>query len=652
MRLPFFNMTGRGVRVAVVDSGIVPDHPKIGPLAGGVALTVGPDGTAVNSADHGDFAGHGTACAGIIRRKAPEAALYSVRVFDESLTAEGNLLIAAIEWAVAQEIDIIHLSLGTTDVGYRDELARVCRMATDNGIVLVSAEHNEGRESYPALLDEVIGVGSGKLRGLYDYHYRPGAAIECIARGDPQRVCWREPHEIMMGGTSFAAPHITGLIALILQAHAGASLKQVRDILRAHAMPESVKRSSSKSTSTVGNLSGACMPPASTAPAGRVRQAADGFSWIRRAALYPFNKEMHALVRRRDLLGFEIVGVADPVGKGLVGSDAGEVIGLSSSDVRIAPRLSSALVGADTLILGYVDQLSRIRKRDLLRECVQLALEQAVHVFSLLALPRDRYADLHEMAETRGLRIYFPELTIPEAQKTIGEATSYPEVDRPVLAVVGTSSQQGKFTLQLAMRRRLVELGYRVGQIGTEHHSELFGMDYAFPMGYASSVLMPLDYYVPFLDAKVREICQRKRPHLLLVGTQSGTVPYDVHEPQTQTLPTIAFLNGVKPDACILVVNSVDVDDYIQDTIDGIRALCHAPTLLLAMPDQEKHIQEAYGRTAIKPRRMNDDEICRKLQYLEAMFGIPAICITDLGGILRAVDVVVDFFAKEEKDGC
>ncbi len=635
MRFPFSDMTGRGVRVAVVDSGIVPDHPKVGPVAGGVALTVGPDGTLMYGDDHADCAGHGTACAGIIRRKASEAALYSVRVFDESLSTEGRLLIAAIEWAVAQGMDLIHLSLGTTDVGYRDALARVCRNAADKGIILVSAEHNEGRESYPALLAEVIGVGAGKLRGLYDYHYRPGAAIECIARGDPQRVCWREPPEMMLGGTSFAAPHITGLIALIRQAHPGASLEQVRGILQAHARPEAA--------SQAGALPDACLP---------VRQAADRFAWIRKAALYPYNKEMHALMRGRDLLGFEIVGVADPVGKGLVSKDAGEAIGLSPAGLRIAPRLCVALQEADTLILGYVDELSRIRKRDLLRECVQTALEQGVYVFSLLALPRERYADLHEMAETRGLRLYYPELSAKEAQRTLDEASSFLEVDVPVLAVVGTSSQQGKFTLQLALRRRLLKLGYRVGQVGTEHHAELFGMDCAFPMGYAASIRMSLDYYIPFLDAKMREICHRKRPHLILTGAQSGTVPYDVREHQTQTLPTIAFLMGVKPDACVLVVNSVDADDYIQDTIDGIRALCQAPTLLLAMGDQEKHIQVAYGRTAIKPRRMSEDEIRRKLRHLEQTFEIPAVCITARTDIHRAVDVVVEHFAAEEKKGC
>ena len=72
----------------------------------------------------------------------------------------------------------------------------------------------------------------------------------------------------------------------------------------------------------------------------------------------------------------KIVGVADPVGKGLVGRDAGAAIGIDPVGIHVEPRLENALQDADTLILGYVDQLARIRKRDLLRESIRMALEK------------------------------------------------------------------------------------------------------------------------------------------------------------------------------------------------------------------------------------------------------------------------------------
>jgi uncharacterized NAD-dependent epimerase/dehydratase family protein len=561
--------------------------------------------------------------------------LYSVRIFDASLSTGGKALIAALKWAIALEMDVVNLSLGSTDTTLMNALFRVCRQARDAGVLVVAAEHNEGRESYPAIFPEVIGVAAGKGGGVYDYSYRPKEKIECVARGYVQRLCWLNHREIMTGGTSFAAPHITAIVALIRQAHPGADFQQVCRILQENA--SNTIREPVRGFSSV-------QPPApvvseSTCP-----------EWIKKAALYPYNKEMHALVRGRELLDFEIVGVADPVGKGMVGKDAGEAIGTAPLGVRIVPQLAAALENADSLILGYVDQLGRIAQRDVLCESIDAALERGLHVFSFLAVPRHAYSDLYAKAHRKGLRITYPFISTDEIKNTIGQTGDLGPVTVPVLGIFGTSSQQGKFTVQLGLRRRLLEMGYKVGQIGTEHHAQLFGMDLVFPMGYASPLNMPYQHYAPYLEVKMREISW-KTPDIILVGSQSGTIPYDVHESSTHSLPSLAFLLGTKPDACVLVVNSIDPDDYIQDTLDALRVLGKAPTILLAMSDKEKHIRAAYGRTLVQLRQMPCSEIVRKLQYLEDKFGLSAVEIASEGGQRRMVDTVVGHFASGGDSG-
>ena len=382
------NQSDHPVRVAIIDSGIDPTHEKIGAVHE-VLLDSVPRQAALGT-------GHGTACAGIIHQIAPTVALYDVRIFDESLTADGPALLAAIRWTIEQQMDVVNLSLGTTDVAFRDGLAEVCCQARDAGVILVAAEHNDGRESYPAALPDVIGVAGGKVRGRYGYYYRPGHAIECVARGDAQRVCWIDPPYVMVSGTSFAAPHITGIIAMIRQAHPGASLEQVRELLQANALQGTPERIQSE------------RPRPTTVPIPSVPSS--DFTWIQKAALYPFNKEMHALVRARDLLAFAIAGIADPVGKGLVGKDAGEALGVPAIGVRIQPRLADALKEADTLILGYVDQLGRIGKQDVLRTAIETALEHDCHVFSFLAVPQDKYGDLYDLAARKGLHLTSPSL--------------------------------------------------------------------------------------------------------------------------------------------------------------------------------------------------------------------------------------------------
>ena len=634
----YIDQIGTAINVAEIDSGIDSTHPGIGRIPVEARLTVGSDGHINHSGESTPRSGHGTAVAGIIRKLAPLVVLYDIRIFDESLTADGHALIAAIRWAIENRMDVVNLSLGTTDITFRDELAEVCCQARKAGIILVAAEHNDGRESYPAIFPDVIGVTGGKVRGRYGYYYRPDKKIECVARGDMQRVYWTKPRYIMVSGTSFAAPHITGIVALIRQAYPGASLEQVREILQANALdgdPE-LFQATDRPRDPIAS------PAPETAP------HPDPFH-PRKVALYPFNKEMHALVRSTDLLDFRITGIADPPGKGLVGKDAGEALGIQPIEVRIQPRLHAALEEADTLILGYVDQLSRIGKKDLLRQSIQTALDHDCHIFSFLTVHRDTYDDLYDQAEKKNLHIIYPSISLEEARHSIQSGSPYSPVDLPVLGIFGTSAQQGKFTLQLALRRHLLHMGYKVGQIGTEHHSALFGMDFSFPIGYAAPLNLPVQWYVPYLDFKMREICHQTRPDLILVGAQSGTIPYDVHEHSTHSLSSIAFLLGTKPDACILVVNSIDADAHIQDTIDGIRALAKAPTLLLAMSDKEKHIRAAHGRTFIKPRPMRSEEIERKLHCLEDRFGLPSVAILSEEGQRQIVETVIDYFAEEDE---
>ncbi len=620
------------VKVAIIDSGIDISHPSIGMIAGGVNILINKDGHFIYSSEVTDCIGHGTACAGIIRKKAPDAALYSVRIFNEFLIADGRALIAAIQWCIDNEMDVVNLSLGTTDVTFKKALQKVCRKAVDAGVILVAAESNDGGESYPAVFSAVIGVTGGAIHEPDGFYYRKDQRIECVARGDEQRVCWLNGKHIMTGGNSFAAPHITGIIAHLLEQHPKCSVQDIRLLLKEKALNE-ISQDQNRSQCD---------------PQSHRKDFREDYTYIKKAVLYPYNKEMHSLVRYRDLLAFEIVSVADPIGKGMVGKDAGKVIGEPQAGLRISPNIRSTLADTDTLILGYVDQLSRTRKRDLLREYVQLALDEGCHVFSFQALDPTVYDDLYELADKKGLRLAYPHVHREEIAHAIQHFNALPPVDVPVLSVMGTSSRQGKFTLQLALRRRLIQKGYKVGQIGTEHHSRLFGLDAAFPMGYASPLKLPFQHYIPYLDYKMREICQRTQPDIILTGSQSGTIPYHVQEHSTHCLSSLAFLLGVKPDACILVVNSIDAEEYIRDTIDGIRAVCKAPTILLAMGDHEKHIRTAYGHSMITPKKMAQSKIDQHLKKLQDTFCVPAIEILSETGQQRLVETVIQYFSKDD----
>ena len=88
-RHPFSRLAGRGVRVAIVDSGLDTSRPDLARnVAGGVSIQVDDDGTIRRLDGYDDDAGHGTACAGIVRGLAPEAELSIIRIFGATLSVQ------------------------------------------------------------------------------------------------------------------------------------------------------------------------------------------------------------------------------------------------------------------------------------------------------------------------------------------------------------------------------------------------------------------------------------------------------------------------------------------------------------------------------------------------------------------------------------
>src|SRR5262245_29391808 len=140
--------TGRGVTVAVIDSGVHAAHPHVNGVAGGVSI--GADGSVTK--DFVDRIGHGTAVTAVIKEKAPDAEIYSVRVFDRTLSTSVTTLIHALRWAVEAGVRLVNLSLGTSKAAHRGALAAAVADARRHGVIVVSARNDNGVEWLPGSL--------------------------------------------------------------------------------------------------------------------------------------------------------------------------------------------------------------------------------------------------------------------------------------------------------------------------------------------------------------------------------------------------------------------------------------------------------------------------------------------------------------------
>lgn len=239
-RFDFAEFSGKGVRIGVIDSGIDGTHPDLqGAVRGGVAISVDSDGMICCHDDHSDVSGHGTACAGLIRKIAPEARLYSIRILDENLESYSEVLAEGIIWATENDVDIVNLSLGTSNEDLKATLREACEQACERNVLIVAAGQRLGPRQYPAGFPNVFGVGGADIAGPYAYVVKAGEEVEFLT-GDQEKVPWLNHTYTFRSGASFAAAHFTGIIALIRERHPDSNYEQVRQILLGNALGEGV----------------------------------------------------------------------------------------------------------------------------------------------------------------------------------------------------------------------------------------------------------------------------------------------------------------------------------------------------------------------------------------------------------------------------
>lgn len=220
--------TGKNVKIAIIDTGI----NQLGTIKSVKKhLSFNPDdlSTKVNEADLIDRGheniGHGTAVASIITSKhsnlnmrgiAPDAELYSLKYTDGTKKGEVSNLVKAINWAIENNMDVINISSGlTSDI---TSLHTAIQKAAKKDIIVVASAGNDGQLAdvfYPARYDEVISVGSiNKYLDISSFSNN-ATPVTFTAPGESINTYSKTGALVNVTGTSFAAPHITGLFAIL-----------------------------------------------------------------------------------------------------------------------------------------------------------------------------------------------------------------------------------------------------------------------------------------------------------------------------------------------------------------------------------------------------------------------------------------------------
>ncbi len=587
-------MINEKIVIVVVDSGIDCDNPIFrGHKYDGIGITFDSTISELKFvSSFQDEYGHGTAVCSILHKQLVENQVpyefYIVKIFEKDMHTSDECLIAALEYINNYiSCNIIHLSLGVSSCSKINELHAVCKKLFLKGIILISAFDNMGSISYPAVFDEVIGVdGSGLCTKTKEFVFVENSVVNVFAKAGVHRVTWLNNKKMLIEGTSFSAAYITAFVAKCLKGKKNVSFKEICDAIRDNAV----------------------FREANEVP------LFESFHFLipKKAVVFPFNKEIHSLRRFENELSFKILGYYDSVYSRHVNKFCDELIGgcnISNTDVIKNINSLNWESDFDTLILGHVGQLSNLLGLNILDIMVSKCCQHRKHLFSFDSL--DNYKEISEKYPE--INFYSP--GIYRADNAINQYGKLFRINRPVLGVFGTSSKQGKFTVQLNLRYRFIKEGYSVGQIGTEPHSELFNIDYSVPIGYNYNINVNEDEFILIVNDFMHQI-ELRAPDIIIIGSQSSTVPFDFGNTKYFSAFQQQFLFATVPDCVVLVVNLHDDFSYIKRTICYLNSI----SKVIAISVYPVLTKNALGGMSFKERL---GAFGNKVNVLEDEFGLP-----------------------------
>ncbi len=581
----------QSVKIAILDSGLKTCHPAISGKQFEL-VRIWENGTISNEEKDGeDIFGHGTAIYNIYRSRLPEAYITCYKIQDGFEEADENCLIAALEKILEeQDYDLINISLGTTCFSSR--LYDLCEQISRKGSVLVAAFDNDGAISYPAAYPFVIGVDSSdNCNNRNQIEYVHSNLVNIRANGKYQRLAWVNPDYILLGGSSFACAHVGVIIADFIQKGV-AGYENMLSALRKAAVREIgfVNRSGSKRKTLFP---------------------------IQKAAIVPFNKEIHSIVRYSDLLGFEIEGIYDYKYSPHIGATPDHLLHTDSLSFNRKIQNIDHIEwdNFDTLIVGHLEHYGKLTNRESAHtELINKALNHHKKVFSF---------DVNKEFEDND-NVYYPLIDQRNLQDNcFGKLY---KLNKPIIGVFGTSSKQGKYTLQLAMRRQLLKMGWHLGQIGTEPTGELFGMDCSFPMGYNSSVNLTGGESIVYINNALADLC-KKDVDLIMIGSQSNTVPYSYANLAYYPLTQINLLMAAQPDVVVLCVNPFDDDNYIERTKNTMESL--AGTKVIALVVFPMKLRDNFGSIYSSKVPLTKEECEAVTERLQKRHGVKTFVLNE-----------------------
>lgn len=564
---------------------------------------------------------HGSSVAYILSKSIQDIKIFSIKIFDsEYNTTEEDIIKAFRRVEENDFIDLVHFSGGTNTTNDFNIMDEVVNKLTSRGIIIVSAFENIGQCTWPAACKNVLGVKWDRyIRNINNYTYVENSRIDILGFGGIINLPKKNGEIMKVSGSSFAAPYITSKIAEIIRTENLNKKNRKINKIKFFLKKDASSYIKFKNTYTKNQI-----------------QLREKVNKIKKAIVFPFNKEIHSIVGNEDLLKFQIYKVFDIKFSGKVGKKIKDCCYCRYYNDMVIDSVENVKWedDFDTIILGHIDMLNALKKNKYnIKYFIEKALEynKNLYIFDDLNISKCIESKFKE----KNLELMHFDINYHDNNFGCLKLLSI-----PVLGIIGTSSKQGKFNLQLELRRKLIGEGYKVEQLGTEPSSLLFGMDIIYSNGYGSNINSKIEDQIMYINELVWENSIEK--DILLVGTQSQTIPYGYGNVGFYNFGQQVVLSATNPDAFILCVNCSDEFDYIERTIKYVESIYESKVIsLVIFPFYKNYFYNAEVGIGKRLENKKVFDICSKL---ENYFDIPCLVNGYKDDMNKLYNIILNYF--------
>ncbi|MBQ7669296.1 MAG: DUF1611 domain-containing protein [Clostridia bacterium] len=556
--------------------------------------------------DYSDSCGHGTTIVNQMIDYCNDINVYVIKICETEDSFLSSDLLLCFKYILSKNFHncIVNVSLGVIQFREKNSLYSIINQLLEKGIIVVAA-NNPLCLSYPASLPNVIGVdvsNSPEIMSSNGFYFNINSYVDVVFPNKSIRAKNKNGIVSFYRGSSLYTALISSMLieAIICGSIDDFTFEKIVEYLKNKAD----KTFFFKKTKNNKRLS---------------------YNKPQKAVAFPFNKEIQVLSANEELLSFEEIDYYDFDYSQNNNKKICDILGYSNNNKIIKPiRELDFDKSFDTFICGHCGRLSSIIKNDVLQMVIDRCNEYSKDIYLF-----DNYQAYNINTK---IKIFTP--YISHEYVSMGNGNKLFDIAVPIVAVMGTSSLQGKYSLQLALRMKMKQMGYSVKNLSTEPSGYLFELESVVPMGFESNYNLNSLETVVFLNEEINRITD-DNTDIVIVGSQSGTVPLMVSNIGYYNMTQHDFLLGTHPDCVLLCVNTIDDFDLIRRTINYIESCVE--TKVIALIISPLVLTRNDFEIGIDKKKISEQTLFETKEKFTSAIGLPVFSHEEIDSITNGI---------------